>query len=323
MIRRFKANRLLLQLAVPSVAARIAGLFLSLTLIILLLGFLLLLLFGSSRSFLVEAETGGVRLVFAGDSNQWRLPNATLCLPVEIPLAPPDDECGSAARSDGIARERLVDWPAGATVDISRTANGSLSIEVVSASGLDVPANAEFKIDAEAWKGAGALTFRAAATVGQDMRTGARHYLHSGRWEAREAGPVTSLLRSVTEVVKEGTFSSGATVTVMIDGNPALVYGHLIPGETETIALTMVSELGRPVLFERHFGVAEAVRIEPDWIDIAISSPILLAAAAIFSIIASGGQVLIVWLRQSGKVLREARSEGLLQEGQSEKENDF
>ncbi|MBJ3763355.1 hypothetical protein ILP92_11420 [Maribius pontilimi] len=263
--------------------------------------FLALLLFGSSRSFLVEARTGGLKIEFSESSNSWRLPDAVLCLPLEIPTFPPDPDCGIAAKSDGPPNERLIAWADGTIVEISGERGGGIRIEAMSGNTATLPMNAAFIVSRNAWQRAGALTFRGYATIGQDMSDGASHYLREGRWEAREAGWLTSVFRSVTEVVKTGDLPTGAKVTAIIDGEPALAYGHLArgmgPRDEETgLDVTMISEFGDTALSVRHFGLRNAVVIKPDWIDVAISSPLLLAVAALFSILASFVQVLMLGL---------------------------
>lgn len=60
----------------------------------------------------------------------------------------------------------------------------------------------------------------------------------------------------------------------------------------------MISLLGDTALSVRHFGLRDPVIIRPDWIDVAISSPLLLAMAALFSVLASVGQVLMLGFRR-------------------------
>lgn len=265
--------------------------------------FLVLLLFGSSRSFLVEARTNGLQIEFSEGINAWHLPNAILCLPLEFPSFPPDPDCGIAAKADGPAEEQLVTWTDGTVIEVNAERGGGLRIEALNGNTTALPVNAVYILSNDAWHMAGALTFRAYATLGQDMTDGSRHHLRDGRWEAREAGWVTSLLRSVTEVVKTGELSTGAKVTVIVDGEPALSYGHITPGDRSSdgnpgLNVTMISQLGDTALSVRHFGLRDPVIIRPDWIDIAISSPLLLAMAAIFSVLASVGQVLMHGLKR-------------------------
>jgi hypothetical protein len=295
-------RRLTMLLLVPRPRARRLGVLLSLgflaSVVVLFLG---LLLFGSSRSFLVEARTDGLRLSFAEEGNIWRLPDAVLCLPLDRPADVPDPVCGLAARPDGTRRERLADWSDGTVVDVTRSPDGGLRVAIVAAGPSTPPEGAAFLLPAGAWRGAGALTFRGAVTIGQDMRTGARHFLREGRWEARESGPVTSMLRSVTEVVKAGTLATGSAVTVVIDGEPARVYGHLRPDDG-AIGVTMISQLGDTALSIRHFGLSGPSLIRPDWIDVAITSPLLLALAALFSGVAAVGQVVTLGMGRTAQV---------------------
>lgn len=297
-----KPNRIKAWLILANLRSRRIGLWISATALMLLIVFLALLLFGSSRSFLVEAQTDGLQIEFSEGSNAWRLPSAVLCMPLNAPTLRPDPECGWAAVADGPADEKLVTWADGTIVEVNAERDGGLRIVALNGNTAALPMNAMYIMSHDAWQKTGALTFRAYTTIGQDITAGSRHFLRSGRWEAREVGWVTSFLRSVTEVVKTGELSTGAKVMVTITGEPALSYGHITLGngssdESVGLDVTMISQLGDTALSVRHFGLRDPVVIRPDWIDIAISSPLLLAMAALFSVLASAGQVLMFGFR--------------------------
>lgn len=254
--------------------------------------FLSLIIFGSSRSFLVEARTGGMQISFSEGQNIWRLPNALLCEPLDTPSLIPDATCGQASSPKGSAREWILNWSENTVVNLNSRDDGGLEIAIVDPGGMANAPNGVLIMSRAAWRDTGALTFRASVIVGQDMQVGAANFLHDGRWEAREAGVVTSFFRSLTEVVKSGELSTGSKVAILADGTPAKVYGHVIPAEQGGLAVTMISELGNTALSIRHFGLDQPVLIEPDWVDVAISSPLLLAMAVIFSVLASISQII-------------------------------
>lgn len=274
----------------------------------LVLAFLVTLLsmrYGANRSFLVEAETGRIELTFRVAETTWDLPGATECAPLEVP-APPDradPTCGAAYAPVSAAGAKTITWPRNARIAIDRRSDGGVAVTYVEQGEPDalaepsappVPVGTVMIVDADAWRRMGALTFSAEALIGDDMRSGARGYLRVGRWEARESGSVTSRLRSVTEVVKQGTFASGGLVQVLKGEGPARTYGHVDrSGAGDTLSVTLLSEVGRTMLSVRHFGVEGPILIEPDWVDIAISSPLLIAMAGLLAIVASAIQLLL------------------------------
>ena len=271
---------------------RLSGSVLPVLALIFVTIFLALIVFGSSRSFLVEAQTDGVQISFGDGQNLWRLPNAILCVPLDAPSLKPDAVCGQASAPEGQAREWLLDWSDNAVINLHARDDGGLEVNIIEPGSSTLPERGMLILSKSAWRGAGALTFQASVTVGQDMQTGADKFLRDGRWEAREAGIVTSFFRSLTEVVKSGDLSTGSKVVVLSNGKPAKVYGHVIPAREGGLAVTMISEFGNTALSVRHFGLDDPVLIEPDWIDVAISSPLLLAMAVLFSVLASVSQIL-------------------------------
>lgn len=255
---------------------------------------LTLALTGANRSFLLEAESGRVELTFQVSETTWDLPGAVECAPSDFPALPgqADPACGAAFTPVGEARDRTVTWPQDARVAVGRRADGSVIFTALDATEPALPIGTMIVVPTEEWARMGALAFTAETLIGDDMRSGVRGYLRSGRWEARESGLVTSVVRSVTEVVKQGTFASGALVEVLDGDLPAKTYGHIDrSGARDTLSITLISEVGRTALSVRHLGVDGPILIEPDWVDIAVSSPLLLAAAVILSILASASQL--------------------------------
>ena len=267
----------------------LAGGLLVLVSIALPLAFLIVINVGAKRSFLIEARTSEIILKFGQGPNRWRLPTATLCRPVDIPRPVGDDVCGVAFAPDGQASEWIIDWVNGDTALIRIQPDGVL--EIASEGGThDIPPGGHLIVDPNLWTEVGTLLFQAEATLGADLATGTRHYLWSGNWEAREAGLATNWIRSQTEVVKSGYLSAGATVDVMIGDASALIYGHIARRDDDgPMDVMMLSEFADTSLLVRHYGVGQAVRIKPDWVDIAISSPLLIALAAFFPVLGGLG----------------------------------
>ncbi|QBF31477.1 hypothetical protein CFI11_09635 [Thalassococcus sp. S3] len=252
--------------------------------------FLVLTVATANRSFLIEAHTTTLDVVFGEGQNVWRLPEATVCIPLDVPDFASKGPCGIAFEAKGEPSEAIISWAENTKINVS-TQSDALQITVLEAPGSDMIERSYFLLSAKSWKSAGALTFRASVIVGQDLQSGSRNLLLNGRWEAREAGLVTSFFRNVTEVVKQGTLPAGSKATVLIDGNPARVYGHFTQSEDNTLYVNVVSQLGNTALQLNSFGLDEPILIEPDWVDSAISSPLLLALAVFFSILASASQV--------------------------------
>lgn len=260
------------------------------------------------RSFLIEAETGGLAITFGQGENTWSILNALHCRKVP-PIREVADlgPCGFGAelvsdqnRTSNSLSEFVLDWVEDSRVEIRLTRENHLRIEFATNPPDGFDEGSFLLVSEAAWRQTGALTFRGNATIGVEVDDGAVAVLQSGRWEAREAGLVTSALRNVTEVVKSGDFARGARVTVRKDGEPASSTGHITPSGTDLesvnggplIYVVMVSEVGNTSLVERHFGVANEVIIEPDWVDIAISSPLVVFFTILFALLASVTQIL-------------------------------
>jgi hypothetical protein len=277
-----------------------------------------MLVTSAERSFLVEAETGRVELTFELSQTTWDLPDATECAPAPRP-GQAHPVCGAAFEPIGGPRTRTIAWPRGARIALAKTRDGDLSVAALESTDPALPVGTRLVVPLETWERMGALAFTARARIGDDMRTGALGYLRSGRWEARESGRVTSALRTVTEVVKQGTFASGAYVEVLHNGVPARTYGHLDRSDAPgTLSVMLISEVGDTALSVRHFGVERPVTIRPDWVDVAISSPILLAATALLTILAAavqlGWNVCLLWPRKEAQPgAAEARADPIVE----------
>ncbi|GIT88952.1 hypothetical protein ROBYS_39680 [Roseobacter sp. OBYS 0001] len=229
------------------------------------------------------------------------MPDSVMCVSAEVPTIADKGEnkpCNVMQRKQGDRREIIVDWESNTEVRLTVHSVDGLRIETISSEQKFPPQGSVIIVPKDAWTTAGALTFRAIVTLGDDMRTGVQQYLKGGRWEARDAGLATGLLRKTTEVVKSGELSTGAKVRVLVYDQPARTvraaqtYGHLLPTAAyDSMSITLVSELGDTFLSVRHFGVAEAVTLKPDWIDIAISSSLFLTATIMLTILGAAVQI--------------------------------
>ncbi|MEO0567087.1 MAG: hypothetical protein AAF066_05105 [Pseudomonadota bacterium] len=259
---------------------------------------------GVSRSFLVEAQTSGAEIKFKDSGTAWYFPQATLCTLRDNPnprtTSKPDALCAAGWYTETPPQELRLTWPENTRIDLRIDDDRAFVIEILTDAGLHSKGSLII-IRPEDWQGHAALAFRGAVVIGESMSSGARHYMTTGRWEARETGLAISLLRDSMETVKQGTFARGAQATVYVNDAPALMFGHITPNLTsspwspnadDAFYITMISESGKTELRLFHFGFAEPSVIRPDWIDSTLSSPLLLAAIVILTFLASLTQFL-------------------------------
>lgn len=259
---------------------------------------------GVLRSFLVEAQTSGAEITFKDSGTSWYFAQATLCTPRDTPnpraKSKPDALCAAGLYTETPPQELSLTWPENSRIDLRIDDDKAFVIEILTDVGPHSKGSLII-IGPEEWKGHAALAFRGAVVIGESMSSGARHYMTTGRWEARETGLAISLLRDSMETVKEGTFARGAQATVFVNDAPALMFGHITPGlvsspqsssADDAFYVTMISEPGKTELRLFHFGFAEASVIRPDWIDSTLSSPLLMAAIVVLTFLASLTQFL-------------------------------
>lgn len=306
--------------------------------VVLLGGALFVVLADRERTFMVEASTSHIDLGFVGPRNIWYLPEVVLCTP-----APPPDpgatalsEGPAAADDRGGALDRLCDptvfrvdqltevslaWPAGAGARVTMDPDGTVVIEpgLQSLGGRDIwtgaqavlpigipeglAPNAILVVPLDAWRAQPALTFEAYAAIGREISAGARHYLHEGRWEARQNTSSLARFRA-SEVVKQGDLSPGAEVSIQdTGGEPVVMFGHLTPDRDPDAVrgfdVTAISAAGATELRLVHFGFAEAAIMRPDAIDTLASSSVLIAAVVIVTLLAAltqaGSDLILRW----------------------------
>ncbi len=260
---------------------------------------------GAKRSFLVEVQSAGAQITFHGAANAWHFPNAVICSPRPIPnprrASEPGAYCSAGIYEVSNTQEFNAVWSANSTVDLRIDNDGALVMEILTGTPHH-PAGTLIVIPANSWLRHGAFAFQGAVVIGEDMASGARHYLTEGRWEARETGLAISLFRDITEVVKHGEFARGAQATVYKGNKPAVMSGHVTPSVDKPVFhLAMISEPGSTELHLSHFGFKQPSVIKPDWIDSTLSSPLMLAAILILTLLASLTQVLSDLTRNNSK----------------------
>jgi len=280
---------------------------------VIVAGFIWSAAFNEKRTILLDVETRAATLSFTAQANAWTLQNATICLPRETGFDP------TRAAGIGGCDERRFDvsepsditirWSEGTTVEVTHDVNG-LAVVIMSNGPGDFPDGTRIVVEAEDWATQGALPFAAHLTVGSPMRSGLADFLLRGHWEFRQSGWAISPGRpDVSEIIKSGRAVRGSVLKVLehcrakivqdgacVDGlTPATMYGHLSQigsGDRTRLQLVALSHPGRTELSLSYFGAAADTLVRPSLIDVAISSPLLLALAVLFSILASLSQVI-------------------------------
>ena len=270
---------------------------------------------GTERTFVVSGHVTGLRLTLSGDAQSWFFDRATLCTPRTAParasLGVASDPPGGglcdprrfAAAEPG---PQTLQWSDGTVLDLRMAAADRFEIRV--AAGADRhPDGLLVLVGRPDWDASGALTFTGTARFGQDMATGNRATVLSGRYEVREteflrrlanrlaAGGGTTAGRSV--VVTDGELVQGdvAQVVAQGDGTPVPGFGHVMPLAEDGVRgfrAVYVSQPGDHALELRSFGAADPVRLRPSWLDTATTSPTLLALVIFIPLLTNAMQML-------------------------------
>jgi hypothetical protein len=262
------------------------------------IAFCILLILGTwTRTFLVEARSFGATLVLQGETNNWDLESAVLCQALKAPAIQVEEGgmCPGVIFSVSEARPRTISWPAGATLGVRLQPDDSLQIEALSGADPVLADGDRFVVPAENWRRHGALVVNGAVILGSDMASGARDYLISGRWEARQDSAAST--RPSMEVVRSGDFSRGASVEIRqgkwlfgLFGKQqrATVFGHLTPSldpNSSGFIMSFLSETGRLEMHLRYFGLEHPAIVRPDFLDTILTSPIMLALATVLGVL--------------------------------------
>lgn len=272
----------------------------------LLLMVAVMLTSANDRSFLIEAETFGAELTFQGDANAWHFGDATLCQPRPVPqprLASGENgdamACSPALFEISQLQDHAINWRSGTTIKLVTDTTGALSLQLVGNGQDELPSGAFVVIPAQVWASHGAFTFSGTMRIGDVIASGARNYLHSGRWEVRQGGFATSIFRDVVEVVKRGEFTLGASVEIYDGDRQATLFGSITPsdeaihGNGRGMHLVALSEKGPIELQLDYFGLRSPTILQPDWIDRITSSSTLVALIALMTFIVNGYQIFL------------------------------
>ncbi|VDC33594.1 hypothetical protein [Pseudogemmobacter humi] len=244
--------------------------------------------FRARRSFLIEADTLAAVITFEGGTSHWDLGEAMLCRPLEridLRAAPGSGPCDSRRFAGSVGPVALA-WNDGATVAITDRGARGLTLRITGLAGL--PDGSLVVLSHERLAELGALSFAGHLVLGRSALSGESGLLLSGSYEARER----PLLSSQTETVKSGVLRSGDSVRILEDGESALTYGHLtLPEDPDQRGLHLVgvSAPGRTALEVSYFGGRAPNLIRPNWVDRALTSPLLIAG--LFLISAGAGQI--------------------------------
>lgn len=276
------------------------------------LGVLAAISIGIQRSFLIDAHSSVLQITFDG-ANAWSFPEATICLPRDIPdrnaQPRPGEVCSAIDQAAQQIESLTIPWP-DRTVVTLRAEAGAIGtrLRIILPDGMaeEYPPNTEIVLDPAVWQSNGALLFSGNAVLGTVLGSRERYYLHSAHWEARQTSLITGLLRSATDTVMSGDAIRGAQISVAIwdwqqnewgrERRSATIFGHVTPivavDGLPAFAVTLVSEPGRTELNVGHYGLDDMATIRPDIIDTAASSVLLIAAIAVISLAAAATQVI-------------------------------
>jgi hypothetical protein len=250
---------------------------------------------GSARTFVLEAQATGLEIVFSGQANDWALGPVVICTPSKKTtrtLERGSGQCDPRGYSEKYEDGFRINWSDGATVKVTSTTSGAIALEILKQ--IDIADRTRIILERESWISTGALTFLGTAQVGEQLGSGETKMVLSGNYEAREK----PLWSDKTEVLKSGNIRRGESVVVYTETSAgaakAQVYGHITPVDAGKPGFTvgLVSVPGLVFLQIGFFGAAMPTQIAPNWIDRALTSPLILALAALLSVALSAGQIM-------------------------------
>lgn len=250
---------------------------------------------GSLRTIVLDAQATGLRVTFSGAANDWSLGSVTVCEPrprVAWTLPRGEGVCDARRYVETTVEGLRVNWNANANVLVTSPSPGALALDVSGQTG--VADRTRIVLSRESWAATGALTFTGTALVGEQLASGETKMILSGSFEAREK----PLWSANTEVLKSGPIRRGESAAVFTEarGEPVMaeVFGHVTPLEAGRPGFNvgLVSAPGPVFLQLGFFGAAAPTRVAPSWIDRALTSPLILALAALLSVLLSAGQIM-------------------------------
>lgn len=250
--------------------------------------------FGATRTIVVEAQTTGLQITFSGQANDWALGEVVVCTPrikIDPSLGRGPGQCDARRYIEAKDDNFRINWDRNATTIISAITPGTLVLDISGQS--EMVDRTRVLLDRQSWESVGALTFTGTARIGFQLASGESKMLLSGSFEVREK-PFWS---DSTEVLKSGLLRRGESAVVLVErggkDNMAEVFGHITPSLAERSGVTVgiVSTPGPVRLQIGFFGSTIPTQIAPSWIDRALTSPLILAIAALLSILLSALQV--------------------------------
>jgi len=250
--------------------------------------------FGATRTIIVEAQTTGLQITFSGQANDWALGEVVVCTPrtkIDPSLERGTGQCDARRYIEAKDENFRINWDRNANTIISAITPGALVLDI--SGQLGMVDRTRVLLDQQSWASVGALTFTGTARIGFQLASGEAKMLLSGSFEAREK-PFWS---DSTEVLRSGSLRRGESAFVVVERGGeevmAEVFGHITPSLTERLGVTVgiVSAPGPVHLQVGFFGSTIPTQIAPTWIDRALTSPLILAIAALLSILLSALQV--------------------------------
>lgn len=265
----------------------------------------------STRFFVVQAETAGVKLVASGRMARWHLSGARACLWREDgyrrpgSVAAPADCAGDQFE---IVGPQSLDffWPEGTEVDFSPGAEDTVLATVTKAPGgtvvvqddLSLTVDSLLVIPKAALVANGPLIFSGTDLAIGGLPNGSRRgLLSSGSFRAREL----LRFRSSPATILEGAFLPGDWIGFGgADGERVRSYGTVdlvdrAGGDRPRLRVVAFSEPGLTHIVARRLGASEASErdpstwIVPDWTDRLRNDPLGLALVALLGF---GGAIL-------------------------------
>ena len=265
---------------------------------LLILVFFVSAYFFKERTFVLEAETRSLSVEFSAGANEWSFPSATVCRLLDRPDPLADagsGPCDARFYSRSPVAGLVVSWPAGARMRATYSNTAGLMLLVKNPVRDEFQAGTLIHVAEDSFRAAGALQFTGYLELGSAIRPGEANFLVSGIWEARETGLVNNMFRShVMETVKTGKLFRGSTASVWEANAPAVSFGHISASNNLDESLLHFASASAPGDVELRvevFGAKQPSVIRPDIIDVAISSPFILAFAFLLSLLSSMVQI--------------------------------
>jgi hypothetical protein len=249
---------------------------------------------GSTRTFVLEAQATGLNITFSGQFNDWALGPTVVCTPrakIIRTLPRGSGKCDSRRYLEEAVESFRINWSNGASVEVTSPTPGVISLEIFEQ--LEIADRTRLIVERDGWMTTGALTFNGTARIGDQLASGETKMVLSGSYEAREK----PLWSEKTEVLKSGLIRRGESAAVLAEtatgATMAEVYGHITPadGDQPGFIVGAVSAPGLVFLQLGFFGATTPTQIAPNWIDRALTSPLILALAALLSVVLSAGQI--------------------------------